>query len=653
MRLDRFVLAALVLAAASLAAPPAYALRVVTWNLIDYPNTALASRQPALRTVVGPLNADIIAIQELKSEAGRDSFLNNVLNVVEPGQWAASPFLSTTESAFFYKTAKVALNFTGPVSTAGPRDVLLCRFRPVGYLAATNDFRVYSLHFKAGTPVASTTDSTTRRLESTDLRATINLAAAGTQFLIGGDYNFYGDWEGGYTRLTESTSDNDGRAKDPLALPGTWNQFNYRFHHSQSTCSSGCLTGTYATGGLDDRFDFWLSSYNLQDGEGLDVLPGTTFPFGNDGNHYNASVNGGGTNSAVGITVANALFNASDHLPVVVDLQVAAKIAAASAITFGSAIVGGVAQQNLNVANPAIAPADELDYSFAAPAGFSAPGGSFQAFANLGPNPHTLGMNTAAAGVKTGTLVMTTDDRDSLTKNVLLSGTVLNHAAASLDSAAIVTTQTLDFGTHAAGAFPLLPFRAHDFGYNSLQARLSLDAATISPAGSRFSLTQAFTPGLIGAAGRTFTAQFDAAGATPDSTYQDTLRIVTSDEPLPGATAQATLTVVLRARTESGTVDVPGSASLALRFLAPRPNPLLRETTFGFDLPREAEVSLEVFDLSGRRVAAVARGAYPAGSHRVRWTAVSEDGSRLGAGLYFARFRSSGLDQAQRLIVLP
>lgn len=653
MRLARFAAVLALFAGANLAVSPAHALRVVTWNLIDYPNTALASRQPSLRTVVDSLNADIIAVQELKSAAGRDSFLDNVLNVVEPGQWDASAFLATTESAIFYKPARVTLTITTPVATAGPRDVLLCRFRPVGYTAASNDFRVYSVHLKAGTALASTTDSTTRRLECTDLRNTINLAAAGTHFLIGGDYNFYGDWEGGYARLTESTSDNDGRSKDPSSLPGTWNQFNYRFHHSQSTCSSGCLTGTYSTGGLDDRFDFWLTSYNLQDGEGLDVMPGTTFPFGNDGNHYNASVNGGGTNSAVGITVANALFNASDHLPTVVDLQLAAKISAASAIAFGSAIVGGVAQQSLTVTNAAIAPADELTYSLAAPAGFTAPGGTFTENAAGGSNVHTLGMSTAAAGLKSGTLAIATDDPDSLTKNVLLSGTVLNHATASLDSVAIVAGLTLDFGTHAAGAFPLLSFRAHDFGYNSLKARLSIDAATFAPGPSRYSLSEAFTPSLLAGVGRTFTVQFDAVGATPDSAYEDTLRLATSDEPLPGATPQTTLTLILRAHTEPGTVDVPNGAPTALRFLAPRPNPLLRETTFAFDLPREAAVTLEVFDLSGRRVAGVARGTYPAGAHQVRWTAAGEDGSRLSAGLYFARFQTGGLDRTHRLIVLP
>ena len=45
---------------------------------------------------------------------------------------------------------------------------------------------------------------------------------------------------------------------------------------------------------LDDRFDLFLQSPSLQDAEGLDLISGGYDTFGNDGLHYNSSVNAGG-----------------------------------------------------------------------------------------------------------------------------------------------------------------------------------------------------------------------------------------------------------------------------------------------------------------------------------------------------------------------
>ena len=69
-------LAALIL---TCSASPSHALRFVEWNLWEYPNGGISTRQAAFRTVVSGINADLIIVQELNSAAGRDSFLTNVL----------------------------------------------------------------------------------------------------------------------------------------------------------------------------------------------------------------------------------------------------------------------------------------------------------------------------------------------------------------------------------------------------------------------------------------------------------------------------------------------------------------------------------------------------------------------------------------------
>ena len=88
-----------------------------------------------------------------------------------------------------------------------------------------------------------------------------NIVNVGPNFLLGGDTNFYGAFETGYTRLTESQADNDGRLKDNLNMPGLWNNPGYAPYHSQSPCGEATCIGS--GGGMDDRFDMLLGSTSL------------------------------------------------------------------------------------------------------------------------------------------------------------------------------------------------------------------------------------------------------------------------------------------------------------------------------------------------------------------------------------------------------
>ena len=638
---------------------PAHALRIVTWNLLAYPDANLAGRQPSFRTVMANINADVLFAQELHSQAGVDSFQTNVLNVVEPGQWANSGFfqLQTSPSieggAIFYKPAKVAISFTSTLVTGGPRNVLFTRVTPVGYTALPATFRIYSVHFKAGGP--ATSDSTTRRLEATSLRNSLNNVPAGTNFLLGGDTNIYGAYEGAYIRLTESQTDNDGQCLDVLSMPGNWHTVSgYAAYDTQCPCNN-CTAGVgQSGGGLDDRFDLVLGSNSMRNSQGVDLLSSGYGAYGNDGQHFNTDVNGGGFNNAVPINVANALWTASDHLPVVAVVQVASQISAASQIDYGTVITGATAQQTLNVTNSAIAPADPLDYSFSAPAGFSAPVGAQSAAAGV-TNPHTITMGTGSTGNKAGALTISTDAPDSPTKSVLLSGRVLAHAEASLDSLTSVVEDSLDFGDHEVGSFTDLATRLHDLGYDALQARLSIDAAEITGTGaSRFSIVGGFSPALVGATGKTWNVHFDDSGNPPtDTPFVADLVFHSSDEPLPGATSQPDLVLHLRASVSGNTDVLPGPLPTVLAFAAPRPNPVAGSTTFSFDLPKPGRVSLDLFDLNGRRLAHLVDGDQPAGRHQVSWVPRDAEGRRLAAGLYFARFTTGSFTRTLRLAILP
>jgi len=83
-----------------------------------------------------------------------------------------------------------------------------------------------------------------------------------------------------------------------------------------------------------------------------------------------------------------------------------------------------------------------------------------------------------------------------------------------------------------------------------------------------------------------------------------------------------------------------------------RPNPFGASTTIRFDLPRPAQVRIEVFDLLGRRVAQVSDAAFPAGSHAVAWEPRAAEG-RVRPGIYVYRIRAGEFQDQKKMILLP
>jgi len=103
-------------------------------------------------------------------------------------------------------------------------------------------------------------------------------------------------------------------------------------------------------------------------------------------------------------------------------------------------------------------------------------------------------------------------------------------------------------------------------------------------------------------------------------------------------------------------VDETGSCSLVavepvvlsgpLSFALRGANPIRGSATFVFNLPRPSPVALEIFDVTGRRVARLVDGVTEPGVHEVHWTSPGT------AGVYFARLRAMGETRRIRAIVV-
>jgi len=76
------------------------------------------------------------------------------------------------------------------------------------------------------------------------------------------------------------------------------------------------------------------------------------------------------------------------------------------------------------------------------------------------------------------------------------------------------------------------------------------------------------------------------------------------------------------------------------------PNPLCTWTTIAYELTSEAAVTLEVFDVAGRRISTLVEGPRDAGRHELVWRP-----ARLTAGLYFCRLRVDGFGVTRTMVV--
>ena len=288
----------------------------MTYNLLNYENEN--DREDDYVTVLEYVQPDIIIAEEVTGQTGYNHFLSDVLDVFESGAWSGATFINQSASidiALFYRHDVFSFISTDLVNTAqssGLRDV-------VEWVMEHNDsgvqFNVYGVHFKAS---SGGSNPQTRLTEATILRDYLNDLPTGSHFIVAGDFNIYSNSsssEPAFEMLTGAGSDDDGQLFDPVDRIGHWhNNSSYSDVHTQSSRS-----GSY--GGMDDRFDWiFVSAAVLNETYEMNYVENTYWAVGNDGNHFNQAINNG-NNTSVNDAMADALHDASDHLPVIATFQ--------------------------------------------------------------------------------------------------------------------------------------------------------------------------------------------------------------------------------------------------------------------------------------------------------------------------------------------
>ncbi len=302
-------------------------IKLMSYNLLNFnnytsyctnSNNSHVAKAGYLHTIVLNQQPDILAVCEVGAGTSisytTNYILGNALNTGGETKWlAASPTGSYLVNGLFYDKNKFQL-VSQPVVSTDVRDINIYKLK---YLNVTETLylNVIVSHLKAGN---STEDAASRAAMVQNLMDYLQNLGSNENYVMVGDFNVYTSDEQCFQKLINPTYPALA-FYDPINQLGDWNNSSaYRLYHTQSTHANSD-SDCHSYGGMDDRFDFILVSSSIKDGTaGIEYKSGTYWAVGQDGLRYNGSINSP-ANSTLPAAVISALYNMSDHLPVVAE----------------------------------------------------------------------------------------------------------------------------------------------------------------------------------------------------------------------------------------------------------------------------------------------------------------------------------------------
>jgi endonuclease/exonuclease/phosphatase family metal-dependent hydrolase len=319
-----------------LAANAQDSLQIMQYNLLHYGNNFsdcnsstnnVNEKNQYLQTIIDHVKPDIFTVNELADEITyHQMILNQVLNINGEDKYRKAVSFNFSQSEIvnqmYYNNEKLAM-FQQDVVQSLYRDIdVYTLYYKAGDLSQTLDtifLTCFVAHLKAG---QTTSDEADRAEMTTAVMDYIRTNDLKENLLFMGDLNLYTSSEEAYQILTD-TYNGIQYFFDPIDREGNWNNnASFQDIHTQSTHSLD--TECFSHGGMDDRFDFILTSSAILDGShGLEMKEGSYQALGNDGQHFNKSILSDPENNSAPSEVIEALFGMSDHLPVLAQLSVA------------------------------------------------------------------------------------------------------------------------------------------------------------------------------------------------------------------------------------------------------------------------------------------------------------------------------------------
>jgi len=91
----------------------------------------------------------------------------------------------------------------------------------------------------------------------------------------------------------------------------------------------------------------------------------------------------------------------------------------------------------------------------------------------------------------------------------------------------------------------------------------------------------------------------------------------------------------------------PAGLPIEYRLSQNYPNPFNAQTTISYSLPTQSDVTIDIFDILGRKIETIAEGLRPAGDHQVIW-----DASDRSSGIYFYRIKAGDKAETKKMTLM-
>ena len=82
------------------------------------------------------------------------------------------------------------------------------------------------------------------------------------------------------------------------------------------------------------------------------------------------------------------------------------------------------------------------------------------------------------------------------------------------------------------------------------------------------------------------------------------------------------------------------------------PNPFNPKTTIAFTLPEPTDVTIEVYDVTGRRIVTLMSDRLDAGGHFVEWSGRGANGEKVASGVYFYKLLAGDEEISKKMVLL-
>ena len=300
-------------------------IKVMSYNLLIYPQGEMVNRIDTLSDILEFYEPDLLLVQELKSEEGLDNIAQE-LNALF-GNYKAGTYVPQISNPANSWRLQQNLVYNENVFELVSEQVIETPYRDVNYLQlrilsedgtpSTELLHTYNTHLK------SSQGSTNEQLRLSMVEVLVDhiaLLPPESNIIVAGDFNVYYGGEPAYELLLNANGTNT--LHDPIDMPG-WAGSNFPNTEifTQSTRLSSLSDGS--GGGVDDRFDFILLSDQLMNPNAKVAYQAESYlALGNNGTCYNQDLLDCSTVNNVPFEILRSLYHMSDHLPIVLSLDV-------------------------------------------------------------------------------------------------------------------------------------------------------------------------------------------------------------------------------------------------------------------------------------------------------------------------------------------